>query len=133
MYKKLLAAAGTAGAAISAWTTVALAVVEPVTGGLPGSVTNLGNVGANADLGSGATNLPALVGNIISVVLGFLGIVFIILIVYAGIKWMMAQGEAEKTKEATRMIQQAVVGLVIVVAAYAISNYVIGALLTATT
>ncbi len=73
-------------------------------------------------------SLPEAVGNVILAAISILGVVFIILIVYAGFKWMLAQGEEQKTKEALGLITNSIIGLIIVLAAYAISYFVISAL-----
>lgn len=72
----------------------------------------------------GSKNLPELIGVIISLVLSLLGIVFFILIFGAGLKWMTAQGNSEKIDSAKNTIQGAAIGLVIILAAYAITNFV---------
>ena len=77
--------------------------------------------------------LPQLVGNIINIALGILGIILVILIVYGGILWMIAMGDEKKIDKAKAILTNAIVGLVITVAAYAISSYVISALITAAT
>jgi len=53
-----------------------------------------------------------------------LGIIFIILMIYAGYNWMTAQGEEEKVTKAKTTIQRAIIGLIIVVSAYAITAFV---------
>ena len=60
--------------------------------------------------------------------LSVLGIIFIILIIVAGYNWMTAGGEEEKVTKAKDMIKRAVIGLIIIVAAYAISYFVFQAL-----
>jgi len=50
------------------------------------------------------------------------------LAIYAGYNWMTAQGEEEKVTKAKDTLTAAIIGLVIVIAAYAISYYVISAL-----
>ncbi len=72
--------------------------------------------------------LVELIGQIIAVFLGLLGVVFLGLIIYAGFKWMTAQGAEEDVKQAKQTIERAVVGLAIVLAAYAISYFVVAAL-----
>ena len=52
--------------------------------------------------------------------LSFLGIAFFILIIYAGWLWMTAGGNEERLGKAKKILQEAVIGLVIVLAAYAI-------------
>lgn len=74
------------------------------------------------DRGSALT----LVGTLINTFLGLLGIVFLLLVVYGGFLWMTAQGAEEEVTKAKKLITQAVIGLVIVMAAYAISKFVVG-------
>ncbi|MBI4268597.1 hypothetical protein HY627_02085 [Candidatus Uhrbacteria bacterium] len=73
-------------------------------------------------------NLGVIVVKIISYILGFLGIIAVILVTYAGFLWLTAAGEEEKTKQATKLLSQAVIGLAIIMAAWSISFYVIAAL-----
>ena len=77
---------------------------------------------------SGGTSLPELIGEIIQVFLGLLGVVFLGLIIYAGFRWMTAQGGEDDVKQAKQTIERAVIGLAIVLAAYAISYFVVAAL-----
>jgi len=68
------------------------------------------------------------IGKIIAVVLAFLGVMFLVIVIYSGIQWMTAGGNEEKvTKARTRMIN-AVIGLVIVMIAYGITYFVISRL-----
>ena len=66
-----------------------------------------------------------IVGQVISTVLQFLGVIFIGLMLYAGITWMMAHGNEKKVEDSKNMIIAAVIGLVIVILAYAISAFII--------
>lgn len=80
----------------------------------------------NTDLS--ATNF---IGNLIRVLLSATGLVFLVLTVYAGILYMTAAGDESKIKKAKGMLASSVVGLIIIVGAYAITSYVIDALATA--
>jgi hypothetical protein len=75
----------------------------------------------------GANPTPAyeVVGNIISIILSILGIVFTILIIYAGFLWMTDQGKSDQTEKAMSVIQHSIFGLIVVVAAYLITNFVL--------
>lgn len=77
-------------------------------------------------------SLPMFIGNLIKVAMGFLGIVLLGYLLYAGFLWMTSGGESEKADQAKTMIRNAIIGLVIIVASYAISSFVINALITAT-
>ncbi|MFA6322202.1 MAG: hypothetical protein WCX71_01845 [Candidatus Buchananbacteria bacterium] len=77
-------------------------------------------------------SLAETVSNMVKILLGFLGIIFLILIIYAGFTWMTAAGNDEKTKKAKDIIQASVIGVAIIIAAYAITYFVIDNLLKAT-
>jgi type IV secretion system pilin len=82
---------------------------------------------------AGPQSLTAIVGRIINVALGFLGVVFLVLLLYAGFLWMTAQGEEKTVEKAKNIIKQAIVGLIVIVAGFAISNFVLGSLVNVTT
>lgn len=84
--------------------------------------------GYNTQLG-----LPALIGRLIAVVLGIVGIVFAINIIIAGINYMTAGGEKGKVESAKKSITQSVIGIILIVAAYAISSFVVNQFATITT
>ena len=71
------------------------------------------------------THLDATVANIIQIGLTFLGVAFILLMLYGGFLWMTDQGNEEQVEKAKKIIRNSLIGLVIVVAAYAISWFVI--------
>lgn len=73
---------------------------------------------------AGAENVPQLIGAIVAAVLGFLGIIFFFLIFYAGIVWMTAQGQEEKIEKSKETISAAVIGLIIIMAAYALTQFI---------
>lgn len=74
-------------------------------------------------------NLGAIIANILGYILGFLGIIAVCLVVYAGFMWLTAGGEEEKAKQALKLLSQAVIGLAIVMSAWSISFFVISALI----
>lgn len=81
------------------------------------------------EIGTDATNsLPVLIGNIIAVLLSVLGIIFVVLVVYAGFLYLTASGDDAKVKKAKTLLTQSIIGLIIIVAAYAIAAFVIDAL-----
>jgi hypothetical protein len=107
----------------------------------PASAQNLWSkqVGVNA-VGRdayGETGVPKdirmIVAQIIKVVLTLLGIIFLVLLITAGYKWMTSQGEESKTTEAKDQIQAAVIGLIIILMSWAIATYVTDCLIWAST
>ena len=64
------------------------------------------------------------VGVVIRAFINFLGITFIILMVFAGYGWMTAGGNEEKVKKSRTMITQALIGLIVAVVAWTLWNFV---------
>lgn len=71
------------------------------------------------------TDVKAIAASIVNIVLGFLGIIAVIIILAGAFKWMTAGGNEDKVGEARKMIVQGVIGLVIIFAAWAIATFVI--------
>jgi len=71
-------------------------------------------------------NLATIIGQIIYAILGFLGIVFILLLIYGGFLRMTAQGDPGKIKTSYGIITSAVIGVVIILASYTITAFIIG-------
>ncbi len=92
----------------------------------------LDEVNEGAGLGGDASSLTTTIGSLIAVLLGFLGVIFLILIIYAGLLWMTAAGNEDNVKKAKSILLNSVIGLVILLSAYAISSFVIDQLGTAT-
>src|SRR3989344_6594144 len=77
-------------------------------------------------------SLGQMVATVIKGVLTFLGVVFVVLIIYAGVVWMTSAGNEEKIATAKKTMIAATIGLAIVLSAYAITFFVIDKLLEAT-
>lgn len=84
------------------------------------------------EIGLGNRDPRAIVASVIRIILGFLGIVAVIIILLGGFKWMTAGGNEEKVGEARKLIIQGIIGLVIILAAFGIATFVINSLLSAT-
>ena len=70
-------------------------------------------------------DLRTIVARIINVVLGLLGVVFVVLIIFGGFQYMTSAGNEEKTKKATDILKAALIGLIIILAAWAVTRYTI--------
>ncbi len=66
-----------------------------------------------------------IISTIIQTALTFLGVVFLILAIYGGYLWMTARGNEEQLTKAKNTLTAAIIGLIIVIGAYAISYFVI--------
>jgi Zn-dependent protease with chaperone function len=69
---------------------------------------------------------------IVNVLLGFLGILAIIIILYGGFVWLTSAGNEEKVGQAKKIISAGIIGLVIIFVSYAIATFVIQQLILAT-
>jgi len=84
-------------------------------------VTGIGT----ANPGLGEADVKDIVKNIITVILGFLGLVSVVIILIGGFMWMTAGGNDDRIKKGRQFIINGVIGLVIILAAYAIAQWVI--------
>ncbi|MDO8261366.1 MAG: hypothetical protein Q7T50_07820 [Candidatus Magasanikbacteria bacterium] len=84
-----------------------------------------GNCNANnLDTTSVITSIPTAIGKVIGVGLSFLGIIFMLLIIYGGFMWMFSRGNDQAVSKAKEVIKTATIGLVIVLSAYAITSFI---------
>lgn len=65
------------------------------------------------------------IAKIINLVLEFLGVIFIGLMIFAGFQYMTAGGNEEQTKKAVGLIKNAVIGLLVILMAWAITRFTI--------
>jgi hypothetical protein len=81
-----------------------------------------------ANYNTSQTDVLPIFSKFISIGLSVLGIVFLMLIGYGGVLWMTDRGNEEEVAKAKKMIQAAVIGLVIVVSSYALSFFIMNVL-----
>ena len=88
------------------------------------------NIANNAfsNIGFSRKDPREIVANIIKILLGFLGTIAVVLIIYAGFLWMTAGGKPDNTKKAKDIMSAAVTGLVIILISYGITLFVTQAL-----
>ncbi len=100
-----------------------------------GSSSGAGSSAGGATAGSGSPlcdaakdeneTVPALVKNIVNLLLVVLGFISVIMIIIGGIRYTTSNGDANNTKSAKDTILYSVVGLVVAILAYAIVNFVL--------
>ena|SRR5665811_1135868 len=76
-------------------------------------------------VGGEAESVDSIIGVIIYVFLGFVGVIFLGLTIFSGIKWMIAQGNEERVRKAKDGLLNSIIGLAIALSAYAISYFII--------
>lgn len=83
---------------------------------------NLNKTGLGTSKGD---DLKIIIGAIVKVFLGFMGIVMVVLIIYGGFLWMTAAGDEKKVEKAKEILKNAVIGIIIILVAYAITAFVV--------
>lgn len=127
------------GVMMSPSTVSAVTCTSP---GVPTGCTaaNSGEIDANdlglsyaADTGLASRDVRSTIAGIIRAAMGLLGIVAVVIILIGGFTWMTAGGNEEKVGEAKKWIFSGVIGLAIILSAYALASFVINQLVNATT
>lgn len=73
------------------------------------------------------TEVTSIIARILRIALSFVGTLFLLLMVYGGFTWMTARGDAKKIDSAKQAITGAIIGVLIVASAYAITAFVLTA------
>ncbi len=73
---------------------------------------------------AGSDTVPGIIGKVVAVILSFIGIIFFLLVLFAGFMWMSAMGNSERVTKAKDILEAAAIGLLIVLGAYAITRFV---------
>ena len=82
--------------------------------------------------GASATDLRVIIARIIRAVFGVLGIIALVIVLYAGFLWMTSGGDEDKITTARRLLLNAAIGLAIMLSAFGITQFVLSRLLEAT-
>lgn len=106
---------------LSLMTTPVYAVVDPV-GSACGATGGSSVICTGGSADGGKTEVQ----NIVNLLLYVLGVIAVIVIVIAGIRYATSGGDANAVKGAKDTILYAVVGLIVAILAYAIVNFVLG-------
>lgn len=86
-------------------------------GNILNKVADPSKTGLSKDLGTS-------VATVIKTILALVGTIFLVLTIYAGVMWMTAQGDESAIEKATGIIKASIIGLVIIMSAYAITYFV---------
>jgi hypothetical protein len=81
------------------------------------------NVGSS--LGLGSADLKQTVLNVVSFVLGLLGLIAVAMILYGFFTLLTSSGSEDKASFAKRVITSAMIGLVVILISWAIVNFVL--------
>ena len=121
------------GPLIALWVLV-LAISFPISlyASTNEAVSELKNIACSTNIPiGGEAKIYQIIGAIINIVLGLLGLVTLILIIYSGFEWMTAGGNTERIDSAKKRMLSAVIGLAIILGAAVLTNFVLDLVLKA--
>ena len=89
------------------------------------SLTGLASkIGLTGSTGA-VVSLPVMIGRIVYYALGFIGVIFLILAILAGLKWMFAGGNEETVSKAKSSLINGALGALVALSSYAISYFIV--------
>jgi len=98
-----------------------------------GGLNDVGKAYGQTGTPTERNDIRVMVARVIRIVLELLGVIALAIIMYAGFKWMTAGGDETKIEEAKKQLTNGVIGLVIILAAFAIATFVFNQLQYAAT
>lgn len=73
----------------------------------------------------GNADIPTVISRVIQIVMGLSATVMLVMILYAGFTYLISRGDPKKTTTALNLIKTSVIGIIIIVTAYSLSQFVI--------
>ena len=86
--------------------------------------TKLKDTGVSENSIVSSQSLPERIGITVSFLLSIVGVLLLVNVIYAGFQWTISKGNPETIKKARNTIIYSIVGMIIVIAAYAIAQYI---------
>ena len=99
---------------------------------LVGAQADIFGIDYGAETGLGEQDPRESAARVIRAALSLLGIVAIVIVLWGGVLWMTAGGDSEKVSTAKKILFSGVIGLVIILSAFAIAQFVLDQLMQAT-
>ena len=97
-----------------------------------GAQTDVFGLQYGAATGLGQQDPRETAANIIKAALGILGIVAVVIVLWGGVMWMTAGGSEDKVGKAKKILFSGIIGLVIILSAFALTQFVVNQLIGAT-
>jgi len=132
MSKNTLKKYATSAAIAIATAAPAIASAQGLGGDAPAAAEDTFGMNYATGIGLGTKDVRETVAGVIRGFMGLLGIVAVVIILLGGFKWMTAAGSEEKVAEAKKLIISGIIGLVIILSAYGIATFVVGAIVNGT-
>jgi len=77
----------------------------------------------------GHRSIPVIIGDVLKYILGFVGIIALVMFIYGGFTWMTSGGNADKIKTGKNAIVWAILGMAFIFLSYAIVEFLLKAFL----
>ncbi len=87
--------------------------------------SGLNSTASRAGYAKGQKSIDGMIVQGIEFVLTFVGVLFLILAIVSGFRWMTARGNEAEVEKAKKMLIQSIIGVLIILAAYAISYFIV--------
>ncbi|MFA7654277.1 MAG: pilin [Candidatus Magasanikbacteria bacterium] len=100
---------------------VLIGVNYSVAAGIGSAGVGLQDAGTKSNLSG---DFSSTISTVVSAILAIVGTIFLIMMIYAGMLWLTASGNSERSDKGKRILTESVIGLVIALSAYAITNFV---------
>lgn len=98
----------------------------------PGDLYGIQKIDDGLQGSLGKEDLRTTVARVINVALSLLGVIAVVIILIGGFRWMTAGGNDDKVAEARKWIFSGIIGLAVILSAWAIARFVLSSLSTAT-
>jgi len=72
-----------------------------------------------------SSDLNSMIGSTVGAALSIISVIFFILMIYGGFRWMTARGSEENTKKSLEIIFSSIIGIIIIVSAYVVTKFVL--------
>lgn len=72
--------------------------------------------------------LPTAIGKVIGIALSFIGVILLVIMVYAGFLWLTAGGNDDQVGDAKNLIRNGVIGMAIALSAFVLTNFIVNQL-----
>ena len=93
---------------------------------------NTGLVETGGETSLSNADVFVVIGTVINTAIGVIGVVMFGYVIYSGFLWLTAKGDSEQTKKASKIMLNAVIGILILLSSAAIANYTLRILRGAT-
>lgn len=72
----------------------------------------------------GTTDVPTLIGKVLSVVIGVIGAIALAIFIYGGFLWMTSAGDSKNVEKGKNAMVYAVLGLIVIFSASTVMNFI---------